>query len=271
MAQRFVRVQTPSGQLHYGLLHLDRRVQLLDAPPWLQGQPTEQELAADEYQLLAPCAPSKIVAVGKNYLKHAIEMGGEVPVEPLLFLKPSTSVTAPHAPIYYPAQSQQVDYEGELALVIGERCVDCTSEQARSKIWGYTIANDVTARDLQNKDAQWTRAKGFDSFCPLGPWVVREISAGALLQTFLNGEATPVQSEVISDMIFSPEVLVAYISQVMTLLPGDVVLTGTPAGVGPLQPGDQVRIEIEGIGSLENPVVVRPVPERPTPEKQSLA
>lgn len=257
MAQRFVRIQTPSGQVHYGLLHLDRQVQILDAPPWLQGQPTTQVLTAADYQLLAPCAPSKIVAVGKNYLKHAQEMGGEIPQEPLLFLKPSTTVTAPDALIYYPPQSQQVDYEGELALIIGERCVDCTPEQARSKIWGYTIANDVTARDLQKKDPQWTRAKGFDSFCPLGPWIVREISPEARLQTFLNNQSEPVQSSSINDMVFPPDLLVSYISQVMTLLPGDVVLTGTPEGVGSLQVGDRVRIEIEGIGSLENQVALR--------------
>lgn len=257
MAQRFVRIQTTSGQVHYGLLHLDRRVQVLDAPPWLHGQPTDQELPVEGYQLLAPCAPSKIVAIGKNYLKHATEMGGEVPPEPLLFMKPSTAVTAPDALIYYPSQSQRVDYEGELALVIGDRCVDCTPEQARAKIWGYTIANDVTARDLQRKDSQWTRAKGFDSFCPLGPWIVREIGVSALLQTFLNDAPSPVQSAPISDMVFSPDALVSYISQVMTLLPGDVVLTGTPEGVGALQVGDRVRIEIEGIGSLENTVTSR--------------
>jgi len=257
MAQRFVRIQTPSGQVHYGLLHLDRRVQILDAPPWLQGQLTSEILAVSDYQLLAPCSPSKIVAVGKNYLKHAQEMGGDVPAEPLLFLKPSTTVTAPDALIYYPPQSQQVDYEGELALVIGERTVDCTPEQARSKIWGYTIANDVTARDLQKKDSQWTRAKGFDSFCPLGPWVVREIGVDARLQTFLNDQSEPVQSASISDMVFPPDLLVSYISQVMTLLPGDIVLTGTPEGVGPLQEGDRVRIEIEGIGCLENQVALR--------------
>lgn len=258
MAQRFVRIQTSLGKLHYGLLHLDRRVQVLDAPPWLQGQLTDQELLTGEYQLLAPCAPSKILAVGKNYVKHAAEMGGEVPKEPLLFIKPSTTVTVPDGLIYYPPQSQRVDYEGELALVIGERCVDCTPEQARSKIWGYTIANDVTARDLQKKDGQWTRAKGFDSFCPLGPWIVREVSVGARLQTFLNDDPTPVQSALISDMVFAPDVLVSYISQAITLLPGDVVLTGTPEGVGAMQVGDRVRIEIEGIGSLENTVTARP-------------
>jgi 2-keto-4-pentenoate hydratase/2-oxohepta-3-ene-1,7-dioic acid hydratase in catechol pathway len=259
MAQRYVRVQTQTGQLHYGLLKLDRGVQVLDAPPWLKGQPTEQELLAGSYQLLAPCAPSKIVAVGKNYAKHAAEMGTAAPQEPLLFLKPSTAITAAGSAIHYPPQSQQVDYEGELALVIGDRCVNCTLEQAQSKIWGYTIANDVTARDLQKQDGQWTRAKGFDTFCPLGPWIVRELSAGARLQTYLNDEATPVQSASIEEMIFYPDVLVSYISQVMTLLPGDVVLTGTPEGVGPLKIGDRVRVEIEGIGSLENAVITRPV------------
>jgi len=259
MAQRYVRVQTITGQLYYGLLLLDRRVQVLDAPPWLKGQLTDQELAAESYQILAPCAPSKIVAVGKNYAKHAAEMGTEAPKEPLLFIKPSTSVTAANTAIHYPPQSSRVDYEGELALIIGDRCINCTPEQARDKIWGYTIANDVTARDLQRQDGQWTRAKGFDTFCPLGPWIVRELSAGAKLQTFLNDNPQPVQSAAVDEMTFSPDFLVAYISQIMTLLPGDVVLTGTPEGVGAMQIGDRVRVEIEGIGSLENTVVPRPV------------
>jgi len=252
MAQRYVRIQSQAGQLHYGLLQPDRSVRVLDAPPWLKGQLTDVELPADNYTILAPCAPSKILAIGKNYAQHAAEMGTTPPQEPLLFIKPSTAVIASGASILYPPQSQRVDYEGELAIVISERCVDCPVEQAQAKIWGYTIANDVTARDLQKRDGQWTRAKGFDSFCPLGPWIVRELSPGARLQTFLNNQKDPVQSASIDDMIFSPEQLVAYISQVMTLLPGDVILTGTPAGVGPLQIGDQVRIEIEGIGSLEN-------------------
>ncbi len=271
MAQRFVRIQTTTGQLHYGLLHLDRRVQILDAPPWLKGQITDQELAPGSYQLLAPCAPSKIVAVGKNYQKHAAEMGGDVPKEPLLFMKPSTAVTAPDSLIHYPPQSERVDYEGELALVIGDPCFDCTPEEARTKIWGYTIANDVTARDLQRKDGQWTRAKGFDTFCPLGPWIVREISAAARLQTFLNEDPNPVQAASIIEMVFPPDVLVSYISQAMTLLPGDVVLTGTPEGIGPLQVGDRVRIEIEGIGSLENTVVARqqPLKEPPPPPSKN--
>ncbi len=257
MAQRYVRVQAADGQIYYGLLQLGREVRVLDAPPWLNGQPTALELAAESYRILAPCAPSKVVAVGKNYADHAAEMGTPLPSEPLLFMKPPTAVIATDGEILYPPQSQRVDYEGELALIIGDRCVDCTPEQARGKIWGYTIANDVTARDLQRQDGQWTRAKGFDTFCPLGPWIVREISPGARLQTFVNDDAKPVQSALIDQMVFSPDFLVSYISQVMTLLPGDVVLTGTPEGVGPLQIGDHVRVEIEGIGYLHSTVASR--------------
>lgn len=255
MAQRYVRVQATDGQVYYGLLQVDRQVRVLDAPPWLKGQPTEVELLPEDYQLLAPCSPSKIVAVGKNYANHAAEMGTPVPAEPLLFLKPSTTIIPANAPIQYPSQSERVDYEGELALVIGDRCANCSPEQAHTKIWGYTIANDVTARDLQRKDGQWTRAKGFDTFCPLGPWIVRELSPGAQVQTFLNEGSEPVQSAPISDMVFSVDVLVSYISQVMTLLPGDVILTGTPEGVGAMQIGDRVRVAIEGIGHLDNYVV----------------
>jgi 2-keto-4-pentenoate hydratase/2-oxohepta-3-ene-1,7-dioic acid hydratase in catechol pathway len=254
MTHRYVRVQSLSGQLHYGLLQADHHVQVLDAPPWHSAQVTALELAQEDYRLLAPCAPSKVIAVGRNYAKHAHELGNELPNQPLLFMKPPTAVTAADAPVFYPWQSQRVDYEGELAIVIGDRATDCAIEEARSKIWGYTIANDVTARDLQRQDSQWTRAKGFDSFCPLGPWIVREIPEGAQLQTFLNDAETPVQSASIAEMIFSPEYLVSYISQAITLLPGDVILTGTPEGVGPVEVGDRIRIEIEGIGSLENVV-----------------
>lgn len=257
MAQRYVRVQDRQGRIYYGLLQLNQAVQLLDAPPWLQGQPMEMQLEPDSYQILAPCAPSKIVAVGKNYVDHAAEMGTDVPKEPLLFLKPSTAVIPTSTAIVYPPQSQRVDYEGELALVIGDRTSNCTKEQAHSKIWGYTIANDVTARDLQKQDGQWTRAKGFDTFCPLGPWIVRELNPGARLQTFLNDDSQPVQSATIDQMVFLPDDIIAYISQAMTLLPGDVILTGTPVGVGALQIGDRIRVEIEGIGRLENTVIAK--------------
>lgn len=257
MAQRYVRVQNQAGQVFYGVLQISLSVQVLDAPPWLQGQLTDTYLEPDSYQILAPCVPSKIIAVGKNYADHAAEMGTNVPREPLLFLKPPSAVIPSEAEIKYPPQSQRVDYEGELALIIGERTVDCSPESAQGKIWGYTIANDVTARDLQKLDNQWTRAKGFDTFCPLGPWAVREINPGALLQTFLNDGEKPVQSACIDQMVFSPDFLVSYISQVMTLMPGDVILTGTPQGVGQLQAGDRVRIEIEGIGRLENTITLR--------------
>jgi 2-keto-4-pentenoate hydratase/2-oxohepta-3-ene-1,7-dioic acid hydratase in catechol pathway len=257
MAQRYVRVQNREGKVYYGLLQPSFNVQVLDAPPWLQGQPTDLILEPDYYQILAPCAPSKIIAVGKNYANHAAEMGTPVPSEPLIFLKPPTTIIASETEIKYPQQSQRVDYEGELAIIIGDRACNCTPEEAQTKIWGYTIANDVTARDLQQKDGQWTRAKGFDTFCPIGPWIVRELSPGAKLQTFLNDDINPVQSAGIDQMVFAPDFLVSYISQVMTLLPGDVVLTGTPEGVGPLHTGDRVRVEIEGIGRLENTVATR--------------
>jgi 2-keto-4-pentenoate hydratase/2-oxohepta-3-ene-1,7-dioic acid hydratase in catechol pathway len=257
MAQRYVRVQNSKGQIYYGLLQLSLKVQVLDAPPWLEGQPTDLVLEPDTYHILAPCAPSKIVAVGKNYAEHAAEMGTDVPKEPLLFFKPPTSIIATSEEIFYPPQSQRVDYEGELALIIGDLTFQCTPEEAQTKIWGYTIANDVTARDLQKSDNQWARAKGFDTFCPLGPWIVRELSTGARIQTFLNEQAEPVQSATIDQMVFPPDFLISYISQVMTLLPGDVVLTGTPPGVGPLNSGDRIRVEIEGIGRLENTVKTR--------------
>lgn len=270
MAHRYVRVQSSSGQLHYGLLLADRRVQVLDAPPWRNGQATDIELTLENYRLLAPCSPSKVIAVGRNYAKHAAELGNDLPKKPLLFMKPSTAVTAVDAPIFYPPQSQRVDYEGELAVVIGDRTSGCEIDEARSKIWGYTIANDVTARDLQRQENQWTRAKGFDSFCPLGPWIVREIPAGARLQTFVNDTEKPAQSASIADMVFSPEYLVAYISQAITLLPGDVILTGTPEGVGPVSVGDRIRIEIEGIGSLENPVQTKPTKKAPATKELAL-
>lgn len=258
MAQRYVRIKTKTGQTYYGRLQPNRNVEILDAPPWLDGNVTEQILTQSDYQLLAPCAPSKIVAVGKNYLAHALEMQSEVPKEPLIFLKPPSAVIAHQQNIYYPKQSQRVDFEGELALVIGDRTKNCTVEEAKSKIWGYTIANDVTARDLQKKDGQWTRAKGFDTFCPLGPWIVRELTSGARLQTFINDDKEPKQSTLLSEMVFSPEEIVAYVSQIMTLLPGDVILTGTPEGIAPMQIGDQVRVEIESIGSLSNQIQAIP-------------
>ncbi|UXE63750.1 MAG: fumarylacetoacetate hydrolase family protein [Woronichinia naegeliana WA131] len=257
MAQRYVRIQSQDQQLYYGLLQPNRSVEVLDQAPWLGGKSTGLVLAESDYRLLSPCTPSKIIAVGRNYPAHAAELGNSVPPEPLLFLKPPTAIAAHGQTVFYPAQSQRVDYEGELALVIGATTKDCSVEAASSIIWGYTIANDITARDLQRQDSQWTRAKGFDGFCPLGPWIIRDLTIDARLQTFVNEETVPRQSAKINEMVFSPAVLVSYISQIMTLLPGDIILTGTPEGIGPLQVGDTVRIEIEGIGSLETAIAVK--------------
>jgi len=216
--------------------------------------PTGEAIPVEQTRLLAPVLPSKVVAVGKNYAEHAKEMGGDVPDEPLTFLKPSTSVIGPGDPIVYPPISERLDYEGELAVVVGRLARRLTPEDAARAILGYTCANDATLRDLQAKDGQWTRAKGFDTSCPLGPWIETELDPDDLeLTTRVNDEVR--QHARTSDLTYGPAGLVAFISQYMTLLPGDVVLTGTPAGIGPLQPGDMVEVEIEGIGTLSNPVI----------------
>jgi len=216
--------------------------------------PTGEEVPLTEVKLLAPVLPSKVVAIGRNYVEHAQEMGGQVPDEPLIFLKPSTSVIGNGDPIPYPAISQQVDHEGELAVVIGRLARRVAAEDAGKFILGFTCGNDVTARDLQQKDGQWTRAKGFDGFCPLGPWIETEIDPSDLaLECRVNGEMR--QAARTSRVAFGPNVLIEFITRVMTLLPGDVILTGTPAGIGPLQVGDRVEVDIEGIGVLENEVV----------------
>jgi len=211
----------------------------------------EIPLAAAE--LVAPVAPSKIVCVGLNYRAHAAEMGHQLPAEPVLFLKPPTTCIGPGATIVRPAASRRVDHEAELAVVIGRRIRLATPEAAAAAILGYTCANDVTARDLQARDGQWTRAKSFDTFCPLGPWIAAGIDPADLsIEAFVNGERR--QASRTSDLIFGPCELVSFVSHVMTLEPHDVILTGTPAGVGPLEAGDEVEIRIEGIGSLVNPV-----------------
>ena len=236
-------------------------VELTGDPLYVGIKPTQTEHLLSDVRLLAPVIPrSKVVAIGKNYAAHAAEMGGEVPAEPMMFLKPNTSVVGPGDPIYYPPQSERVDYEGELAIVIGRICRDVPAEQATDVIFGYTIANDVTARDLQKRDVQFTRAKGFDSFCPLGPWIETDLdphdfTVGRTVQTWLHGDLK--QDGNTKDMVFDVPSLVAYVSSVMTLLPGDVILTGTPEGVGPMNAGDEVEISIQGIGNLSNKVVLR--------------
>jgi len=212
---------------------------------------------SDDVRLLAPVLPSKVIAVGKNYADHAREMGGEPPAEPVLFLKPSTAISGPGDPIRYPVGlTQRVDYEGELAVIIGRLCREVPAGQAADVIFGYTCANDVTARDLQERDGQWARAKGFDTFCPLGPWIETDVDPADLeLVTSVNGEVR--QRARTSQLLHDVAELVAYASSVMTLLPGDVLLTGTPAGVGPLEVGDEVSVTIENIGTLTNPVAKR--------------
>jgi 2-keto-4-pentenoate hydratase/2-oxohepta-3-ene-1,7-dioic acid hydratase in catechol pathway len=218
---------------------------------------TGQSYPVADVRLLAPVLPTKVVAIGKNYADHAREMGGEPPDEPVIFLKPSTSVIGPGDPVARPVKlSERVDFEGELAVVIGRLCRDVPPERVSEVIFGYTCANDVTARDLQAKDGQWTRAKGFDTFCPLGPWIETGLDPSDLeLTTTVNGEVK--QHARTSQLLHDVTAVVCYVTSVMTLLPGDILLTGTPAGIGPLAYGDRVSVAIQGIGALTNPVVDR--------------
>ena len=218
---------------------------------------TGQRYPLAEVRLLAPVLPSKVVAVGKNYAEHVREMGSELPAEPVLFLKPSTSVTGPGDRIAYPVKlTDRVDYEGELAVIIGRLCRDVPKERAYDVIFGYTCANDVTARDLQLRDGQWTRAKGFDTFCPLGPWMETATDPSDLgITTTVNGEVR--QHARTRELLWDVPSLIEHVSAVMTLLPGDVLLTGTPEGVGPLTDGDEVSVTVESIGTLTNKVVIR--------------
>ncbi|MFJ7153740.1 fumarylacetoacetate hydrolase family protein [Streptomyces sp. NPDC101118] len=207
-------------------------------------------------RLLPPVLPSKVVAIGRNYAEHAAELGNEVPEVPVAFFKPSTSVVGPGDPIAYPSFSNELHHEAELAVVIGRMCREVPRERVKDVVLGYTCANDVTARDVQQREKQWARAKGFDSACPLGPWIETDLDPGDLtIQCTVNG----VQRQLgrTSDMVRSVEDLIAHVSEAMTLLPGDVVLTGTPAGVGPLNVGDEVAVTIEGIGTLTNKVIKR--------------
>jgi 2-keto-4-pentenoate hydratase/2-oxohepta-3-ene-1,7-dioic acid hydratase in catechol pathway len=232
-------------------------VALAGDPLYVGMHPTEEQHKLADVRLLAPVIPrSKVVGIGRNYAAHAAEMGNDVPTEPLMFLKPNTTVVGPGDPIFYPRQSSNVHFEGELAVVIGRICRDVAPDRVKDVVYGYTIGNDVTARDLQKSDVQFTRAKGFDSFCPLGPWIETELDTSDLrVQTHLNGDLK--QDGTTQDLIFDVPTLVAHVSSVMTLLPGDVILTGTPDGVGPMTPGDEVDVTISGIGTLTNKVVTR--------------
>jgi 2-keto-4-pentenoate hydratase/2-oxohepta-3-ene-1,7-dioic acid hydratase in catechol pathway len=230
----------------YGVIE-DRFVRVIEKGP-------SQKILLGKIKILPPSEPTKIVLVGLNYKDHAKELKMKLPKEPIIFLKPNTSVIAHKEAIVYPQGVRRLDYEAELAIVIGRECKNIKEKEARKYIFGYTCLNDVTGRDLQKKDTQWTRAKSFDSFCPLGPYLETEIDSEALkIRSYLNGKLK--QNSSTENLIFSVEYLVSFISKIMRLLPGDVISTGTPPGVGPMQKGDIVEIEIEGIGRLKNNVI----------------
>lgn len=253
---RIARVSVPDVPSPVFAVINGDQVGLLKSHPFGELEPAGVAVELSEVKLLAPVIPTKIICVGKNYADHAAEMGGDVPAEPVIFLKPSTSVIGPGDSIVLPPQSNNVHHEVELAIVIGALCKNVDVDRAGEVILGYTIANDVTARDLQNSDGQWTRAKSFDTFCPLGPWIETELDETHVQLTCeVNGEVR--QSGNTRDLVRTAHEMVAWISTVMTLIPGDVILTGTPAGVGPIVDGDTVTVSIEGIGSLSNPVISR--------------
>ena len=251
---KIVRVDSEVDDIAYGGVEPEG-IRLHRGSPFVAWEPTETVIGWDQAKLLAPVIPTKIVAVGRNYVDHAEEMGNEVPETPILFMKPPTSVIGPLQPVRYPAVSNEVHHEAELAVVMGKVTRNIAIEDVGPHILGYTAANDVTARDIQRAESQWTRAKGFDTFCPLGPAIDTELDPqeGLSITARVNDELR--QSGSTSDMVFGIGELVAYVSSIMTLLPGDVILTGTPSGVGPVEPGDRMEVEIEGVGVLVNPVV----------------
>jgi 2-keto-4-pentenoate hydratase/2-oxohepta-3-ene-1,7-dioic acid hydratase in catechol pathway len=242
-----------SGKEYYCVIN-DKEVRLLSKPPFEGIVYDERIVKKNEVQFLSPVRPSKIVAIGLNYRDHAKEFGKPMPDEPLIFIKPTTAIIRDGDDIVYPEMSKRVDYEGELAVVIGKKAKHVSVDQAGEYIFGYTIMNDVTARDLQAKDVQYTRAKSFDTFAPIGPWIETEISPDKLfIRTYVNGVLK--QDGNTSDMQFSVYQIISFVSQVMTLLPGDIISTGTPPGIGPMNKGDSVEVEIQGIGTLHNRIV----------------
>jgi 2-keto-4-pentenoate hydratase/2-oxohepta-3-ene-1,7-dioic acid hydratase in catechol pathway len=241
------------GEERWGVIEGDR-VRALTAEPWSGGLPEGKPLPLSEVTLLAPVRPSKVVCVGRNYAAHARELGNEVPKQPLLFLKPPSAVIGPQQEIRCPPGSSDVQHEAELGVVLGRALSRAGAAEARQAIFGYTCLNDVTARDIQREEKQFTRAKGFDTFCPVGPWIDTSLDPGELtVACRVNGAER--QRGNTRDMIFDPYALLAFISSVMTLLPGDLVATGTPEGVGRFERGDVVEVEVSGLGILRNPVV----------------
>jgi len=250
---RIIRYETEDRKKpKYGWL-LNDKVGEIGGNVFGRYQRKEAETPLADVRLLAPSEPSKIICVGRNYVEHAKELGNEVPKVPLIFMKPPSSIINPNDTVILPPQSTQVEHEGELVAVIGKRGRHITTENAKKHILGYTIGNDVTARDLQKSDGQWTRAKGFDTFCPFGPWIDTDFDpADSVVTCRVNGQMRQMAST--RDMVFNVGVLIAYISSVMTLDSGDLIFTGTPAGVGELKHGDEVVVEIEGLGVLKNSV-----------------
>jgi 2-keto-4-pentenoate hydratase/2-oxohepta-3-ene-1,7-dioic acid hydratase in catechol pathway len=249
---RFVRFSVGDRAPQYGWMFQDK-VGGVEGNIFGEYRRLEAGMPLDRVHLQAPVIPGKIIAVGRNYVEHAKEQNVEVPDLPLIFLKPPSSVIGPGEKIILPPQSQRVEHEGELAVVIGKAGRWIPAEQAMAHIFGYTCANDVTARDLQRRDGQWTRGKGFDTFCPLGPWIETDLDpTDTLVACRVNGEMRQMAST--REMVFTIPQLIAFISSVMTLQPGDIILTGTPAGISPLSEGDTVAVSVEGIGELSNPV-----------------
>ena len=250
---KIVRIRLGGDEIAYGAVEPEG-IRVHQGTPLVAWEPTEALVPFDRAHLLAPVFPTKVVAVGRNYADHAAERGVEVPSEPVLFLKPSTSVIGPEAAVVLPPEAGEVHHEAELAVVVGRVAHRVAAEDAGAFILGYTAANDVSSRDLQQRDGQWGRAKGFDTFCPLGPAIETELDpSGLAITCTVNGEIRQQAST--ADMVFGVAELFAFISRVMTLLPGDVILTGTPAGTSALRPGDRVEVAVERIGALRNPVV----------------
>ena len=248
---KFLRAQI-NGQAFYAALE-NGRVKRLAGPPYQGAEYTGDEYGIDEVAVLPPTEPTKIVAVGLNYAKHAAELKETLLGRPVIFLKPTTALIAHGQEIVWPAASERVDFEAELAVVIGRECKGVTPQEASSYIFGYTALNDVTARDLQKADGQWTRAKSFDTFCPVGPYIDTDFDpAGRRVQSVLDGEVK--QDGETGDMLYKPAELVSFISECMTLLPGDIIATGTPEGIGPLHRGGEIEIRIEGLDTLRNSV-----------------
>ena len=250
---RIIRFINKNDEVQFGWIYQEK-VGLIQGDPFGEYRRFEASMLLSDLELLLPCQPSKIIAVGRNYAEHAAEMNNELPAYPMIFMKPPSALITNGEPILLPGQSKQVEHEAELVIVVGKKAKNLNQNNVREAIFGYTIANDVTARDLQKIDGQWTRAKGFDTFCPLGPWIDTEFDpSDAMISCHVNHALRQMSST--KDMTFNPDQLMIYISSIMTLIPGDVILTGTPAGVGPLVDGDMVTVNIDGLGTLVNPVM----------------